>query len=451
MVAALVLNVGAASAGCGSDVTGLEALPLEAPAVASDAVDAAPEVIPSVSVPQPGDVLITGGIGKAGLAIGSTQLYSASTGTFVNTPAMGAARAAHQALIFPAQHEVLIVGGFKGKAKIKGSSMALKITTLATGRIYHTDKGTFGLLKSKMLSAKSDDDRAFFPALTLQSGLGFLPSGLCNGDIRPTAFDFDSGLSTFQLLSNRVVTARAFHTATLLGNGKVLIAGGITTLGGNTTNTAEIFDPSIGSFTATGNMIDSRAGHTATLLPSGKVLIAGGVTSSASTVSSSTFTSLNTAEIFDPTANAGVGAFSAAPNMTAFRWEHTATLVGGTVLIAGGFNGVATWTLAAVGKDSGDAGSWTPTAGSIEDSAEIYDPVANTFTPTTLPMNVARFAHTATLLNSGDVLIVGGFGGVNLGTPLNSTELFTPASGGSFTAGPTLKAPRAWHTATLIQ
>jgi hypothetical protein len=70
--------------------------------------------------------------------------------------------------------------------------------------------------------------------------------------------------------------ARAYHTATLLPSGKVLIAGGASD--SNTTlMSAELYDPAAGTFTATGSMTTTRSGHTATLLPSGKVLIAGGL------------------------------------------------------------------------------------------------------------------------------------------------------------------------------
>ena len=463
-IVAVALNVGIAAAGCGS-AGGLEVGPLEAPAslagTAPDAASAAPD---TSKLPQPGDVLIAGGIGSNGQTIGSAQFYSASLGSFVSTPAMGTTRAAHSALMFPAQNVVLLVGGFTGKAKPTGSSIVFHFITQATGRIYHTNKGTFGTygpVKDKMKSGNSDDDRAFFPAVTLpSSGWGFFPSGLCNGDLRPTAFDYDSGLNMFQqFLPNPVVTTRAFHTATVLTTGpdagQVLITGGMVDFGGDTTKTAEIFDPTTGISTATANpMNDSRAGQTATLLSDGTVLIAGGATGVGGT-----WTSLNTAEIYDPTKGTftciggTLGGGGCKPSMQAARWQHTATLLGnGNVLIAGGFDGSASWTLAPFGKGAGDAGTWTPT-GTIENTAEVYDPTGQTFTATG-PMTAARFGHTATLLttgtDAGDVLIVGGFGGSNPGAPLNSTELSDP-TGGTFTAGPSLKAARAWHTATQIQ
>jgi hypothetical protein len=457
VVAAGILFANIAAAGC---IGGFEVGPVEdpqpSPAAVSDAA-AAPAVV-STKLPQAGDVLIAGGVGSAGLAIASAQFYNATTGAFVSTPPMGAVRAAHQAVMFSTQNEVLLVGGFMGKAKPTGSSIVFHFTTLPTGRIYYTTKGIFGAYgatKNKMQSGNSDDDRAFFPAVTLPptttqlSELGFFPSGLCNGDVRPTAFTFDPTANAFSLVGNEVVTTRAFHTATLLNDGTVLIAGGITDFTGDATSSAEIFNPATGAFTATtGTMTTPRAGHTATLLANGTVLITGGASSNAGT-----FTSLNTAEIYDPTTEL----FSPTTGpMTAFRWQHTATLLGdGTVLLTGGFDGTASWVLAPFGKKAaGDAGSWTPTSGSIEGTSETYDSTTGTFTAGPA-MIAGRFGHTATLLttgpNTGDVLIVAGFGGNVPGTPLKTTELYTPGSSAAFSAGPSLKAARAWHTATLIQ
>jgi hypothetical protein len=103
-------------------------------------------------------------------------------------------------------------------------------------------------------------------------------------------------------------TQRAAHTATLLPNGKVLIAGGFNNSGGLAT--AELFDPATGTFMATGTMTGARVSHTATLLNSGKVLLAGG-------------DGLNTAELFDPS----TGTFTATGAMTGVRTQHAATLL----------------------------------------------------------------------------------------------------------------------------
>src|SRR6185436_15216039 len=97
---------------------------------------------------------------------------------------------------------------------------------------------------------------------------------------------------------------RYLHTATLLADGRVLIAGGDGSL--NAPSSAELYDPRTGRFTATGNMITPRSGHTATLLPDGRVLIAGGRTNA------NQFDALSSAELYDPR----TGAFSATGAMS---------------------------------------------------------------------------------------------------------------------------------------
>jgi hypothetical protein len=133
-------------------------------------------------------------------------------------------------------------------------------------------------------------------------------------------------------------TARLDHTATLLANGKVLISGGFGGACGGGRGpfgcpglaSAELYDPSTGLFTATGALATPRAWHTATLLGNGKVLIAGGFTGdfSGNLV-------LASAELYDPAA----GTFGATGSMSAGRYLHAATLLGnGKVLVSGSGN-----------------------------------------------------------------------------------------------------------------
>jgi len=220
-----------------------------------------------------------------------------------------------------------------------------------------------------------------------------------------------------------MTVARRAHTATLLPNGKVLIAGGC---GDDSESlaSAELYDPEVGTFTATGSMTVGRCGHTATFLPNGKVLIAGGEVLGR-TLSPS-------AELYDP----AVGTFTAAGAVDAARLGHTATLLSnGTVLIAGGFGSIAF-------NDEGGS----PTG--VFASAELYDASAGTFTATG-SLNVARCSQTATLLPSGKVLIVGGYDSLSSNDVAASVELYDP-SARSFTVIGATTAARVGLKATLL-
>jgi galactose oxidase-like protein len=176
------------------------------------------------------------------------------------------------------------------------------------------------------------------------------------------------------------------HTATLLQNGKVLLAGGVSEDFGYF-SVAELFDPSTDTFTATGNMTVARAGHSATLLPDGTVLIAGGMPFNGTS-----------AEVYNP----ATGTFCSTGSMTTPRSGHTATLLpDGTVLLAGG----------------------QPFDGST--SAEVYNPATGMFSSTG-NMTTPRFWQAATLVPDGTVLMTGGE--IANGVALASAELYTPLS-----------------------
>src|ERR1700740_2296729 len=118
---------------------------------------------------------------------------------------------------------------------------------------------------------------------------------------------------------------RSGHTATLLQDGKVLMAGGMRR-NQDFYSSAELFNPATGRFQATGAMSIARVGHAAVLLRSGKVLIVGGWVGHGCT---------DAAEIYDP----ATGRFTALPRMTTKRGQPGATLLGsGDVLITGGAN-----------------------------------------------------------------------------------------------------------------
>ena len=227
--------------------------------------------------------------------------------------------------------------------------------------------------------------------------------------------------SPFLPLSATMTTPRAYHTATLLPNGRVLISGGLTGVAASVLNAVEVYDPGTEGFSAlTRTMNIARFVHAATLLPNGQVLITGGDDNG----QTGSIRALNSAELYDPVANAFT---TLNATMTTARVGHTATLLpNGQVLIAGG-----------------DQNSSTPFS-----TAELYDPVAQTFTALTATLTSPRAGHTATLLADGQVLLTGGGGGT--GPDLNSAELYDPVAK-TFTAlTAKMSTGRNHHTATLL-
>jgi len=205
-----------------------------------------------------------------------------------------------------------------------------------------------------------------------------------------------------------LLSGRYDHTATRLGNGKVLVMGGAST---TFVAAPELYDASANTWMATGGLTSAsaRQRHTATLLANGKVLIAGGFTANATT---------NTTRIYDPATNL----WSVGPNMVGFRYGHTATLLqNGKVLVVGGNGPLA--------------------------SAELYDPLANSWSSAASP-KIGRYLHAATLLQNGKVLVTGGTVGA-VGTGTSAAELYDPTTN-SWSDAATMPNGRANHTSTLL-
>jgi hypothetical protein len=150
--------------------------------------------------------------------------------------------------------------------------------------------------------------RIAFPLVLLGAGLAL---------IQPCAGQSGTWTATGSLNSER-----AYHTATLLQNGMVLVAGGFDDIIG-TSASAELYDPASGTWTATGSLNTGRTFHTATLLQNGMVLVAGGYDD---------FSVLASAELYDPAS----GTWTPTGRLNTARYIHTATLLHGTVLVAGG-------------------------------------------------------------------------------------------------------------------
>jgi len=191
-----------------------------------------------------------------------------------------------------------------------------------------------------------------------------------------------------------LTTARELHTATLLPNGKVLVAGGVGPPG--YLASAELYDPATGTWSPTGSLATSRGDDpTATLLPNGKVLVAGGFYS----------TYLASAELYDP----ATGTWTATGSLATARQDQTATLLpSGKVLVAGGYNG------------------------GVLASAELYDPATGLWTTTGSLVN-ASFAADATVLPNGKVLVTGGAyaSGAEIYDPAAHTIAANPGAGGT--------------------
>jgi hypothetical protein len=208
-------------------------------------------------------------------------------------------------------------------------------------------------------------------------------------------------------------TAREWHTATPLVDGRVLVAGGFAN---NITASAELYNPATGTWTDADNLSVARHSHTATLLDDGRVLVVGGYGVSAP---------LSSAQRYNP----GTGHWENTNPLTTARYLHTATrLADGRVLVAGGENNIS-------GRLS---------------SAQIYNPATGTWANTG-SLATARYGHTATLLADGRVLVAGGYDNSDDWTA--SAEIFNPVADGGFGAWSgtgSLGTARYYHTATLL-
>lgn len=235
-------------------------------------------------------------------------------------------------------------------------------------------------------------------------------------------------LSGTWLPADSMSGARHAHTATVLtvgpNAGKVLVAGG-TGASGSAVNSAEMYDPVTGAWSATGSMNQARERHTAILLTvgpnAGKVLVAGGGGSSGFV--------LNSAELYDPV----TGTWSTTGSMSVARYFHTATLLttgpdAGKVLVAGG----------------------SPGGTVVENSAELYDPTTGTWTAAGSLSQSRQQAAAVELTsgpNAGNVLVMGGYSSGS--GYLNTAELYNPVTG-TWSATGSMSEARGGFTANIL-
>src|SRR5438132_1552101 len=302
--------------------------------------------------------------------------------------------------VVPATAAVLVVGG----------QTTASMAPLTSGEIFAS---------SAFTSAGNMSAARYQPTASLISaGATILIAGGANasGSAINTAETFQVASKAFGATTLSMLCAHKGHTATVLQNGKVLIAG---RTGVTISPCAELYDPVAGTFTRTGNMTTPVSDHAAVLLANGKVLI---VVSSVDRSGCISCAATSSAELYDP----GTGTFSATGPMNAARSSPTATLLpSGKVLVAGG--GV------------------TPSGGPVR-TAELYDPVADTFTSIASTLSVERQFHTATLLPNGKVLLAGGL--TTAGSVVTATaDLYDPATNTFHATGP-MASTRMHRTAT---
>ena len=334
-----------------------------------------------------GRVLAVGGPIETISDANSAELYDPDTGRWATTGNMIAQRFAYTATVLR-DGRVLVAGG---------------AGLLASAELYDPVSGTW------TATGAMETGRYDHTATLLRDGKVLVAGGIVAGDSSrddqvPSSELYDPVSGTWTA-TGAMATDRFGHTATLLADGKVLVAAGYQADVPKGPY-AEIYDPVSGTWTAAGNMITPtpRADSTATLLPDGKVLLAGGTTDGRNPMA--------LAELYDPQ----TGAWTATQGMIAARAGHTATLLrDGMVLVAGGGGS----------EDESACQCHAPLG-----SAELYDPASGTWSATA-SMIADRTDHTATLLPNGRVLVASG-NGMEFGIDnvmLASAELYDPGFG----------------------
>jgi N-acetylneuraminic acid mutarotase len=242
-----------------------------------------------------GQVLVTGGKGANFANLSSAELYDPATGKWTATGSMNSAGYGITSTLLHSGKVLVTDLGFSNDAELYDP---------ATGK--WTDTGP-------MVSS-----HGFGTATLLNNGQVLATGGSTATELyNPAANDWTA--------TGSMNVARQYPTATLLPDGQVLDAGGITPDGGGPTlASAELYNPATGKWAKTGSMSTGRYGATATLLPDGKVIVAGGC-------AACTGTNLASTEIYSN------GFWSPGPSMSVTRYDQTATLLAnGNLLIAGG-------------------------------------------------------------------------------------------------------------------
>ena len=358
-------------------------------------------------------------------AIGATTTISASFNGIVSpavsvtvtnggsvsaTINLNVARFDHTATLLQ-DGRVLAAGGY-------GPAIPPSNGALNSAELYDPATGTWTVTQQTLVTGRGDHT-----ATLLASGKVLVAGGVAsNGQDALYGELYDPATDMWSNTTGGLVTPRSYHSATLLQDGRVLLVGGVNA-NSNVLSRAEIYDPTAGTWTATASLTHLRYSHTATLLSNGSVLVVGGFDGSSAVTS---------AEIFNPTS----GTWATTGSLTAARFLHTATLLTNAtclaakncqVLVAGGLN----------------------SNGEVSRS-ELFDPTSGTWSPTS-NLGVARFGHIATLMTSGlfsgQVMVMGGANASSAN--LSSAELYDPLLG-TWSGAANLQTGRVVFTATLL-
>jgi N-acetylneuraminic acid mutarotase len=363
-----------------------------------------------------GRVLVTGAF--YGLP-GASTIYDPISQTWTDIPFVTGAYSSATAL---ANGEVLSVGGVQSASNLAD---AAQFIALAHAALFDPMVGSWTVLSSGAHQGALASAAVMHDGRVLVSG-GNIARVIQSFNTAAAADLYDPTSNAWQSVAPMSI-ARRSHITTVLVDGSALVTGGAG--GSNSSETvyasAERYAAQANAWTTATAMANPRYEHSASLLGNGKVLVAGGSNAIIGSCNCTTF--IAAAELYDPTANS----WTTTASLLTARYAHTATvLLNGKVLVAGGFGGTPN-TLQNVGAALA--------------SAELYDPTAGTWSPAA-PMNTARTSHTATLLSSGRVLVVGGGGAT---TTTATAEIYDPVAN-TWAAVASLTTPRQSHSATLL-
>ncbi len=355
---------------------------------------------------------------------------------FVATGSLTTGRTNHTATLL-ADGRVAVIGGedydYAPLASIEVFDRATEIFTEASALVTPRTNHTATRLPSGLV-------------LVVGGGRTNSIGGPAGEDVLGSVELFDPVAGSVQAAA-ALVTARSHHTATLLLDGRVLVVGGasdghVTSPSfGDEVGSAEIYDPADGAWHETAPLAAPRFLHTATILGDGRVLVAGG--------SNAAEDQIVATEIFDPADET----WSPGPPLAEARVFHAAAALpdGGALVVAGKLANIKflatsertspaadAFTASAAlpesrtgvglsvlpsGRLLASAGLHGSTSGfNLLDDAHVFDPAADTWSPID-GLATARVLHTSTALPTGEVLVIGGLGS---GAVLDSAELAVP-------------------------